>query len=138
MYKAEEQIVSIESKPGQNMPDSLTFRAGFGEERGYETHVLLIYSGIHYDAVTFTPMEPEAGATYPYSLDFDQTQFRKTTDGYALPATLELAQKLRAKKYYTDTAGFSLRCEVCKKALKGEKEAQAHAQSTGHTSFGEF
>ena len=98
----------------------------------------MIYSGIHYDAITFTPLEPDTSAEYPYDLSFDQTQFIKTTDGYALAAALELRQKLHAKHYYTDTAGFALRCEICKKALKGEKEAQAHAKQTAHTSFGEY
>ena len=64
--------------------------------------------------------------------------FSRTNDGYALAATMELAMKLKAKHYYTDTAGFSLRCTSCQKALKGEKEAQEHAKQTGHTGFGEF
>ena len=111
---------------------------GFGEENQYATHIFLIYSGIHYDAVTFTPLEPDLSATYPYSLDFDQTQFHKVNDAYALPATLKLAEKLKSDHYYTDTAGFTLRCEVCRTALKGEKEAHKHAKDTGHTSFGEY
>lgn len=115
-----------------------TCPSGFGEEKNYSQNIILIYSGIHYDAVTFTPMEPDGGASYPYDLDFDQTQFSKTSDGFALAAALELRQKLQANHYYTDTAGFALRCEICKKALRGEKEAQAHAKQTGHTSFGEY
>ena len=111
---------------------------GFGEEHQYPNHILLIYSGIHYDAVTFTPLEPSASDCYPYNLDYDQTQFSRTNEAFALAGTLDLARKLKAKHYYTDTAGFALRCEVCKTALKGEKEAQAHAKQTGHASFGEF
>ena len=88
--------------------------------------------------MTFTPLEPDPASCYPYPLDFDQTVFSKANDRYALAATLELAQKLKAKHYYTDTAGFSLRCTSCQKALKGEKEAQEHAKQTGHTGFGEF
>lgn len=95
-------------------------------------------SGIHYDAVTFTPLEPTGSETYPYSLEFDQTIFSKEMEGFALSAAMQLARKLRERHYYTDTAGFALRCEVCKTALKGEKEAQAHAKKTGHASFGEF
>lgn len=79
----------------------------FGEEKQYDAHVFLIYSGIHYDAVTFTPMEPEPSATYPYSLDFDQTQFSKTGDAYALAATQELAKKLKDRRYYTDVSTTS-------------------------------
>lgn len=117
-------------------PDRIS--TGFGEEHQYPSHILLIYSGIHYDAVTFTPLEPNASDCYPYNLDYDQTQFSRTNEAFALAGTLDLARKLKAKHYYTDTAGFALRCEVCKTALKGEKEAQAHAKQTGHASFGEF
>ena len=111
---------------------------GFGEDQNYEHHILLIYSGIHYDAVTYTPLEPVAASVYPYDLSYDQTQFSRTQDNYALPAATELAVKLKAKHYYTDTAGFTLKCEICKTALKGEKDAQIHAREAGHTSFSEY
>lgn len=88
--------------------------------------------------MTFTPLEPERSSVYPYDLGFDQTVFSQSSDGYALAATLQLAKKLNMQRYYTDTAGFALKCEICKKALKGEKEAQAHAKATGHAQFGEF
>ena len=55
-----------------------------------------------------------------------------------LQAASELVGKLRAKRAYTNTATFDLKCEICKKGLKGEKEARAHATETGHTSFGEY
>lgn len=83
-------------------------------------------------------MQPDGAESYPYSLEFDQTMFSRVDDGFALAATIELAHKLRDNHYYTDTAGFALRCEVCKRALRGEKEAQDHAKQTGHTQFGEF
>jgi ubiquitin thioesterase OTU1 len=44
-----------------------------------------------------------------------------------LAATLELARKLKDLHYYTDTATFALRCEVCAKGLVGEKEAKERA-----------
>lgn len=72
-----------------------------------------------------------------------------------LAATLEMSRKLNAAHYYTDTATFSLRCEVCSKGLVGEKEAKERAWSlsslgghglsthadvkaTGHSSFAEY
>ncbi|KAH8116809.1 OTU-domain-containing protein, partial [Phellopilus nigrolimitatus] len=96
---------------------------------------ILIYSGIHYDAASLAPM-----ADAPP--DFHQTVFSitsedDTTDPILLAAK-QLADKLRAKRAFTNTATFDLRCEICKTGLKGEKEARAHATQTGHASFGEY
>lgn len=55
-----------------------------------------------------------------------------------MQAASKLAEKLREKRAFTNTATFTLRCEVCKTGLQGEKEARAHAAQTGHTSFGEY
>jgi len=96
---------------------------------------ILIYSGIHYDAVSLAPME-DAPA------DFHQTVFPVQGADEASDPTLKaattLAAKLRAKRAFTNTATFDLKCEICKKGLKGEKEARQHATETGHTDFGEF
>ncbi|KAG5463258.1 MAG: hypothetical protein BJ554DRAFT_644 [Olpidium bornovanus] len=59
-------------------------------------------------------------------------------DDVTLVGALELARMLQKKRLFTDLGGFSLRCDVCKAGLKGQKEAQAHAQATGHTSFVEY
>jgi ubiquitin thioesterase OTU1 len=80
-----------------------------------------------------------------------------------LDALRALATKLRAKRAYTNTSTFDLKCEVsgffllvfarvlgnflvedflwcqvCGQGLKGEKEARAHASETGHAKFGEY
>jgi len=71
-----------------------------------------------------------------------------------IPALRRLADILRSKKAYTNTATFDLKCEVsvgpysgsiplivlqqCGKGLKGEKEASVHAEQTGHVRFGEY
>lgn len=31
-----------------------------------------------------------------------------------------------------------LKCDVCGKAIIGEKEAKSHAEETGHARFGEY
>lgn len=36
------------------------------------------------------------------------------------------------------SAYTSLQCGVCRQALRGEKEARAHAEQTGHTAFTEY
>ena len=39
---------------------------------------------------------------------------------------------------FTDLAKFTLRCSVCQQGLVGQREAQAHAVSTGHSAFQEY
>jgi len=96
---------------------------------------ILIYSGIHYDAATLAPIKdaPE---------DFHQTimPVRGSTPETdpILKAAKRLADKLRAKKAFTNTSTFALKCENCGKGLTGEKEARAHAAETGHAKFGEY
>lgn len=69
--------------------------------------------------------------------DFHTTVF-PVSDQSVLKGAQELATKLRAKKAYTNTSTFDLKCEICKVGLKGEKEAREHAVQTGHTKFGEY
>ncbi|KAJ6597085.1 hypothetical protein DFH09DRAFT_111441 [Mycena vulgaris] len=95
-----------------------------------ENRCLVIYSGIHYDAATLAPMADAPG-------DWHQTVFPTRSED-VLVAAKRLADLLRAKRAFTNTATFDLKCEECGKGLKGEKGAQAHATETGHTRFGEF
>ncbi|RDB21150.1 putative ubiquitin thioesterase otu1 [Hypsizygus marmoreus] len=98
---------------------------------------ILIYSGIHYDAATLAPMVDAPG-------EWHQTVFPVQSSGTSaeedsvLVAAKKLADILRAKKAFTNTATFDLKCEVCGQGLKGEKDARAHAEQTGHVRFGEY
>ncbi|KAG6332670.1 hypothetical protein ID866_6415 [Astraeus odoratus] len=95
---------------------------------------ILVYSGIHYDAATLSPM-PSA------PIEWDQTVFSIMStdeDDPILVAAKRLATILRERKAFTNTATFDLKCEQCGKGLKGEKDARAHAQETGHVHFGEY
>ncbi|KIM62161.1 hypothetical protein SCLCIDRAFT_120261 [Scleroderma citrinum Foug A] len=96
---------------------------------------LLVYSGIHYDAVTLAPV-----VNAP--LEWDQTVFpiMATDDDndQILGAAKKLATILRERRAFTNVATFDLKCEQCGKGLKGEKDARAHAQETGHVRFGEY
>ncbi|KAG8905203.1 ubiquitin-specific protease otu1 [Tulasnella sp. 403] len=103
-----------------------------------------------YDAVSLSPI-PNA------PLDFHQTLFPVSAEAIFNGAAT-LAGKLRAKKAYTNTATFDLKCQAsnvddlicccdsdsnlvyqrCGKGLKGEKEAREHAKETGHAEFGEY
>ncbi|KAG0366575.1 ubiquitin-specific protease otu1 [Gamsiella multidivaricata] len=80
-----------------------------------------------YDAVALTP-----GLDIP--AECDQTQFDTTFDDIIVAGT-QLAAKLKKAHKYTDLATFTLRCSVCQVGLKGEKDAQQHAQQTMHTSL---
>ncbi|KAF9075156.1 hypothetical protein BDP27DRAFT_1315595 [Rhodocollybia butyracea] len=95
---------------------------------------IVIYSGIHYDAATLAPM-----LEAPF--EWHQTMFPITspdTSDSVLVAGKKLADALRSKKAFTNTSTFDLKCEECGQGLKGEKEARAHAEQTGHTRFGEY
>ncbi|KAF8946249.1 ubiquitin-specific protease otu1 [Haplosporangium gracile] len=101
----------------------------FGEGQ-YDQRALVMYSGIHYDAVALTP-------SLDIPAECDQTQFETTSEDI-LTAGIQLAAKLKQAHKYTDLATFTLRCSICQIGLKGEKDAQQHAQSTMHTSFEEY
>jgi len=97
-----------------------------------DQRVILLYSGIHYDAVTLSP-DPDLLS----HIEFHTTKF-SISDTSTLDAAQKLASELRQKKKFTNTTTFDLKCEICGKGLKGEKEARAHASQTGHTAFGEY
>jgi len=102
----------------------------FGSDNSYNSRCILLYSGIHYDAISLSP-------SMDAPVEFHETLF-STNNQAVLEAAGKLASKLREKKAFTNTATFDLRCQICKKGLKGEKEASAHAAETGHVEFGEY
>jgi len=55
-----------------------------------------------------------------------------------MTAAGKLASRRREKRAFTNTSTFDLRCQVCGKGLKGEKEARQHAKESGHVEFGEY
>ncbi|XP_004294379.1 PREDICTED: ubiquitin thioesterase OTU1 [Fragaria vesca subsp. vesca] len=105
----------------------------YGQEKNYSERVMLIYDGLHYDALAMSPFEeaPE---------EFDQTIFAVTnkTIGAVEGLTLKLVKDQQSKRSYTDTANFTLRCGVCQVGLIGQKEAVEHAKATGHVNFQEY
>lgn len=97
----------------------------FGEGK-YQQRCILIYSGIHYDALSLSPSK---GAPD----EFHTTVF-PVHDDSVLDAARKLVEGLKGRHYFTDTATFDLRCGVCGIGLKGEKGAREHAMSTGRES----
>ncbi|KAK9449946.1 uncharacterized protein V1518DRAFT_415131 [Limtongia smithiae] len=99
-----------------------------------KSFVVLIYSGIHYDALALAPEGVGASMS-----DFDQTVFE--TDGgdgdVIITAAKQLAGVLKERHYFTDVAKFSIKCNSCGSMFRGERQAEEHFAATGHVNFQE-
>lgn len=96
---------------------------------GASRRCFVVYSGIHYDTIALSlfGMTPED----------DVKQFEQPLSDEVLPQAVALCQKLQERHYYTDTAGFTLKCGDCGAVCVGEAGATNHAKETGHYNFGE-
>ncbi|KAK8941667.1 hypothetical protein KSP40_PGU010753 [Platanthera guangdongensis] len=106
----------------------------YGQSKGYRERVMLIYDGLHYDALAMSPFENAPD-------EFDQTIFvviSNRTIGLVESLALNLVKDAQRKRSYTNTANFTLRCGVCQIGVIGQKEAVEHAQATGHVNFQEY
>jgi ubiquitin thioesterase OTU1 len=92
---------------------------------------IVMYSGIHYDAVVVNLGGREGEP------DSEVLMFEPAIKEEVLKGAVELAGRLRERGYYTDTAGFRIRCEDCGVIVVGEKGATKHSRETGHYRFGE-
>ena len=102
---------------------------------GRPMRCILVYSGIHYDTIALSPSDaPHAGTFAPPESD---TKIFDAGDSLVLEGAIKLCKILQGKHYYTDTASFSITCNVCGKPCVGEKGATEHAKETGHYDFGE-
>jgi len=111
------QIVVADTKSG-----SMTI---FGEACNFPTRMVLIYDGIHYDAL------------YDAKNDGTEVTVHSVNDESIMAKAKVAAKEAKDAHNYTDTAGFTLKCLVCGTRLKGETEAQKHAKMTSHTNFSE-
>lgn len=102
---------------------------------GRPTRCILVYSGIHYDTIALSPSDPPYERAYAPP-DFDTLIF-DSSDESVLAAAVELCKELQKKHYYTDTAAFSVKCNICGGQFSGESGATAHATQTGHYDFSE-
>jgi ubiquitin thioesterase OTU1 len=102
---------------------------------GRSTRCILVYSGIHYDVIALSPADPPYDHAYA-PLEFD-TKIVDAGDTIILERAVELCSILQGRHYFTDTAKFTVRCNVCKKTFTGELGATEHASETGHYDFGE-
>ncbi|KAJ5472483.1 hypothetical protein N7530_006484 [Penicillium desertorum] len=107
----------------------------FQFNEGAPTRCIVVYSGIHYDVLALSPSRPPY--THANSLAHDDTKIFEAVDPVVLEKAKELCRVLQGKHYYTDTAGFTVRCNICGGTFTGEKGATKHAAETGHYDFGE-
>jgi len=91
----------------------------YGQCSGYSQRVYLLFSGIHFDAVTFGP----------------STRAVSAGDTGAESSVRALAASLRAAGAYTDQQTMQLVCQTCGWEMSGDYEARLHAGSSGHTDF---
>ena len=104
----------------------------YGEDENYVSRIYLLYDGIHYDAITSALVGGESDSDE----NNDITIF-SPLDHVVAEQTEIMASELRKKKLFVNMAGCDLRCLICLKGLRGQKDAQAHAKSTGHQNFGQ-
>ena len=104
----------------------------YGQGEAYEERVMLLYDGLHYDALALNA--PGGGRGDDVTVVPSMGPAAEVADAKARA----LVAKAHAARQFTDTANFTLRCLVCQKGLVGEKEAVEHAKSTGHQNFGEY
>lgn len=102
---------------------------------GRPTRCVLVYSGIHYDVIALSPSDTPFKSAYAPP-EFDTKVF-DSVDEEVLETAVELCKVLQGQHYFTDTASFSIKCNVCGGLFVGEKGATEHAAKTGHYDFGE-
>lgn len=91
------------------------------------------FSGIHYDAIAVTAFP---GA--PEELDVTLLEVDAPNAEAVDLAVAALVANAHAAHKFTDTAGFTLRCIVCREGMRGQAAAAEHAKRTGHNQFGEY
>ncbi|KAG9790918.1 OTU-domain-containing protein, partial [Aureobasidium melanogenum] len=96
---------------------------------GAARRCFVVYSGIHYDTIALS--------LFGMSPENDVKQFEEPLSTEVLASAIALCQKLQDRHYYTDTAGFRLKCGDCGAVCVGEAGATRHAKDTGHYNFGE-
>ncbi|DBB01392.1 hypothetical protein WJX77_010639 [Trebouxia sp. C0004] len=105
----------------------------YGQGEGYQERVMLIYDGLHYDALALA-----AFMDAPEELDVTITEQASQQAAGIERASAALTDEANKARQFTDTASFTLRCGTCKIGVKGEKEALEHAKTTGHANFSEY
>lgn len=123
----EVSILSMLYEVEIDVVDVLTSRIDrFGEDKSYSHRILLLYDGIHYDALAVELLE----------FGTLQTIFLTTQISILMEAQ-SLARKAKLEGQFTDLTNCNLICVICCTPLRGQQGAQQHAKSTGHAQFQE-
>lgn len=94
----------------------------FGSDLHTKSRIYVLYSGIHYDAIEAV----------------DGRKVFDADDKKVYEQVMLLAAKEQVAGRYTDMAKFTLKCDDCGQALKGQMAAQEHSQTTKHCHFSEY
>jgi len=82
-----------------------------------------MYDGTHYNCGSFTsPITGNSRYIFFLHEDYDNN-------------FLEYAKMLKDNGEYVDTLVFTLKCNNCGTAVKGQVEAQQHARKTRHVNY---
>ncbi|CAB4254149.1 similar to Saccharomyces cerevisiae YFL044C OTU1 Deubiquitylation enzyme that binds to the chaperone-ATPase Cdc48p [Maudiozyma barnettii] len=104
--------------------DALKFEK-FNEDK-YDEFIIILFSGVHYDAIESTTKK---------------TVFNVKTDEafcqMVLACSLEIATKMKKGGKSFNSQKANIVCNICHKTFMGEREIAKHAESTGHTDFGQ-
>lgn len=96
---------------------------------GSTNRCIVVYSGIHYDTIALNPFDSPP--------EDDAKVFSEAIKDEVLSQAIKLCGMLRDRNYYTDTAQFLIKCQVCGEMCQGEQGAVEHANETKHYDFGE-
>lgn len=118
----------------------------FGEDQNYGQRVFLLFDGIHYDPLylesTSVSLRIFRNSCVIFVEFCSQGEHLRTIfpteDEKVYRDAEQLAIEAKSSRQYTDVNKFTLRCVICDIRLKGQTEAQQHAQETGHANFGEI
>lgn len=96
-------------------------------EDTYDEFIVVLFNGVHYDAVE--------------SLEGHRTVFNVRTEevlsNLVLACALEIARKLKQGGHAFNTHSARIVCNVCHQTFVGERDIARHAETTGHTDFGQ-
>ena len=102
----------------------------FGENKGYNEIVYLLYDGIHYDSLIMS-----LDKTLPF--EFDITKFNNN-DTPISEKFFTLVYDLHVQGQYTNLNESKLVCIDCGSKFTGQNLAIKHAQETGHQNLSEI
>lgn len=100
---------------------------------GCSTFIVLLYTGIHYDTVAFTPLRDIDCKDLDVCVFTRESQLGRDF----INSVRELGTQLNHRGYVTNTSTFKIKCNDCGTVLNGERDASEHASTYGHYNFGE-